>query len=318
MAALPPTSRTGTGFRLAVVAWLVAVVMVALFSSDRWIDWLPGGGHPLGHAGVFALLVIGIRLGWPGLPLWLIVSVLGIGGVAVEFGQIRTGGDAEVGDSLVNLLGIGIGLAIVESRRVPVRALAAVTVVLMAAFVAVVPFLPVRDQFPELALPCDDEMAVPDRAQGDLTGLSPASIAAAVARTNEVQLTVAFRADRLPQRGPVRLVTFSDGPDRTELNIQLSVEGRGLLVRLRNECRLMHRLAAPNVLQARTDHRAVISYTPGLLTLTLDGAEVGRARLRAAGLGNWDPSYRVAVGNEVTGNRRFEGTVSEVVMEDRT
>jgi hypothetical protein len=310
--------------------WAVVVGTTAVFFNHRL---LPGAGdwsHPVAHLAVFALLATAARLLWPQLPAPVVALVLVGAGVLLELAQAVAGSDAELRDVLVDGAGIAAGLALVavgRRLRVPRRLATGGLVVAMAASIVALPLLPI-DEDHQLEFDCATEHGRPERAVGLLAdvraadrSMVPAGTVAdlvnRVGATNEVTVATWFRAARLDQHGPARIVTISEGPDYHEVDIHLGVEERALTVRIRNECHLFLQMRTGDVLTDTSLHHAAVTYVPGRLDVFLDGRRVADVGVPAGGLGNWDDGFPITVGDEATGDRPFDGDVPEVALYDR-
>ncbi len=132
--------------------------------------------------------------------------------------------------------------------------------------------------------------------------------------TVEARVTTAS----LDQSGPARIVTASTGPDHR--NFTLAQEGADLVFRLRASAADANGVATeahvPAVFVAGRAQHLVVSYDLATLAVYVDGAL--RGTFPAAGdLSAWDPHYRLVLGNELTGDRPWRGTISAVAIHDR-
>jgi hypothetical protein len=135
--------------------------------------------------------------------------------------------------------------------------------------------------------------------------------------TDEFSVAVEFSTTALEQEGPVRLFTISAGVQADQVNFHLGLENDDLSVRLRTSCDLFNPIDVPDVVSAGTDHRVVVTWGAGTLEVWVDAVMAQGASLPWGDLERWDPTYRIIVGDEVGGGRRFEGSVRSVTMWDR-
>ena len=123
-----------------------------------------------------------------------------------------------------------------------------------------------------------------------------------------------FRPDDLPQRGPTRLLTLSDGLEPEDVDLHLGVHRRRLSVRIQTDCGPLWFLAGR--LSTAATHAAV-TYDRGLLRIHLDGRPVAQNELADADLSAWDRDHPLTIGNETTGDRAFRGLVAAIEIHDR-
>lgn len=315
-------------FAVVAACWFVLIAIAALFFSDRGAPWLPGDGHPLAHATVFALCVIAVRLVRPTTPLAPLVACLLVVGVGIEIGQAITGGDAEFGDLIADAIGIALGLVVVAGVRrgvVPERPLAVGVVALMAVFVVVIPTLPDTSYQGELdCVELAPGVTQPGTESPILTVVGDAvvdgsveQVVEAVAATDAVTLRVRFRAARLDQTGPARLVTISNGVDPDVVNVHLGIQRTGISARIRTDCHLREWLVVDDVINDTDVHEAALVYVPGRLEVWVDGVLADVDEVAAGGLRNWSWYYPLTVGDEATGGRRLDGEVVAAAIYDR-
>ncbi len=141
-----------------------------------------------------------------------------------------------------------------------------------------------------------------------------AAFAAGGGLTVEARVTTAS----LDQSGPARIVTASSSPD--DRNFTLAQEGADLVFRLRAGAADPNGVATqarvPAVFVPGREQRLAVSYDLATLAVWVDGSL--RGTFPAAGdLSAWDPGYPLAVGNELTGDRPWRGTISAVTIHAR-
>ncbi len=143
-----------------------------------------------------------------------------------------------------------------------------------------------------------------------------ATLAADVAVSDEVSVEAWFTPGPLPQTGPVRLVTVSDGPDFGQVNVHLGVEERSISFRVATDCDFFNWTRSDDVLVEGDLHHVVATYRPGSIVIHLDGEPIVTAPVPVGYLDGWDAGYHLHLGDEATGDRTFEGTLREVAIFD--
>ncbi|HZL99001.1 MAG TPA: VanZ family protein, partial [Planctomycetota bacterium] len=135
---------------------------------------------------------------------------------------------------------------------------------------------------------------------------SPDWVADAV-RAQRLELELSLRSRAFPSSEFLPLVTLSR--NRHFRNLAIGQDGRDLVLHLRApETRPRgrnYRLAS--VFPAQEWTEVVLLVEPGRVLLTIDGTVCLDRKLPADPLSAWDPSYRLALGNELAGNRPWIG-----------
>lgn len=134
-------------------------------------------------------------------------------------------------------------------------------------------------------------------------------------RTHRFEVALSVRSYSLEQRGPARILTLSRGPSLR--NFTLAQDRKDLIVRIRTPKHDLNgypQYRVRNVFGAERwiDIRIVVD--PGSLRAEVDGELRLRDDLSAAPLRNWDRSYHLALGNELTGNRPWLGEIRRAVV----
>jgi hypothetical protein len=143
-----------------------------------------------------------------------------------------------------------------------------------------------------------------------------AALAADVTVAGEVSVEAWFTPGPLPQPGPVRLVTVSDGPDFGQVNVHLGIEERSISFRVATDCDFFNWTLSDDVLLEGDLHHVVATYRPGSIVIHLDGEPLVTAAVPVGYLDGWDAGYHLHLGDEATGDRAFEGTLEEVAIFD--
>ncbi len=121
------------------------------------------------------------------------------------------------------------------------------------------------------------------------------------------------------QTGPARIVTYSEDPGLR--NFTLGQEGGDLVFRLRTSPDdpngVADQIFVPDVLvPGRPTHVAVV-YDLAAIDVYVDGALRAHSVGHDGSLGAWSPDYELAVGNELTGDRPWRGTIAAVAIDAR-
>ena len=137
--------------------------------------------------------------------------------------------------------------------------------------------------------------------------------------SNRLELALRIRSLAPDQGGPARILTFSNDP--TDSDLMIGQDGADLVLRLRTPWTI--RSAPSRRSRSRgcrgssarrdwVDLRVIVA--PDRLRI-LSGAEVALERpLPRFPLANWDPSHRLALGNELTHDRPWRGEIRHAVV----
>jgi hypothetical protein len=163
-----------------------------------------------------------------------------------------------------------------------------------------------------------DALADRIRISGDGVALQTSQPATAVTSVivgaDEFTLEALLQPADQAQGGPARIVTLS--ANTSERNLTLGQEGDHYVLRLRTS--QGDRQGNPQIdLPAGTAQpvmqHVVATFADGLVTLYVDGLEVQREQ-RPGDLSNWDPTYRLALANELTLDRQWHGEIGLVAL----
>jgi hypothetical protein len=147
------------------------------------------------------------------------------------------------------------------------------------------------------------------RPAGDLAG--------AVAASDEVTVEAWFAPSELPQEGPARVLTVSEGTAPDDVNVHLGIEERGVSFRVRTDCDFFNWTRTGGVLDEGVMHHVVASYRPGEMTIWVDGALATTDRTPVGVTDDWDPTAHLYLGDEATADRPFLGTIRRAAVYDR-
>jgi VanZ family protein len=137
----------------------------------------------------------------------------------------------------------------------------------------------------------------------------PAWLASAVA-TDHLDIVLRVRPASSQQYGPARIMTLSF--DRRLRNLTVGQDGAALIFRLRTPRTDLNGtppIQVAGVFEETRWTELVFSIRPYRLTIKVEGQVVREEDLPARPLANWDPSFRLALGNEITNNRQWLGEI---------
>jgi hypothetical protein len=208
------------------------------------------------------------------------------------------------------------------------RVLLAATILAAYPIASLYPFHPLRWGFPRKVangaeLPAQGGILFP--TPGIVRSVRPLDWVAAAMRSQRLDLTLRVRTFRPDQTGPARIFTLSADPYYRDLTI--GQQGENLILRLRT----------PGTdLNGTRAHDAPFAELPGVFRTPAAWVEIhlaiepGRLRLSAAPengrpshletalaaqpLRDWDPSYRLALGGELTNERSWLGEIQHALV----
>jgi len=150
------------------------------------------------------------------------------------------------------------------------------------------------------------------------TDKTPTRLIDAIRKSGELTIEAWLRPDNDKQDGPARIVTLSR--DTSNRNFTLGQEGDQYDARLRttkSSSNGLPSLASPNK-SLKTDVTHVV-YTRdkgGQARLFINGEQKSDRKVDGD-MRHWDGSYRLALANELTGDRPWKGTLYQVAIYDR-
>ena len=127
---------------------------------------------------------------------------------------------------------------------------------------------------------------------------------------SSLTVTLEIKPAHPRQFGPARILTLSSDP--YSRNLTVAQEGEDLVVRLRTPSTDLNGLPAYRLAGALATpgwHGIEIRIIPQRLVVSLNGAEALSAPLPENALADWAPSYRLALGNELTEDRPWLGEI---------
>ncbi|MCH8923566.1 MAG: DUF1592 domain-containing protein, partial [Planctomycetes bacterium] len=145
-----------------------------------------------------------------------------------------------------------------------------------------------------------------------------AKIISAVRRTGEITIEAWIRPAKTDLTGPARIVTLSK--HATERNFTLGQEGAQFEVRLRTTKTSNNGLpalrSARNSLAPKLTHVVYTRDRAGRTKIYVDGRQSAQGKVVGA-TSNWNGSFRLALANELSGGRPWQGTYYLVAIYNR-
>lgn len=147
----------------------------------------------------------------------------------------------------------------------------------------------------------------------------PTDWAAEAIASEELDLSFEFQSASPTQGGPARLVTLSNGAYAR--NFMVAQKGVDLLVRARrgtSDGNGAPPLKVDGVFAGSGNdspmRSLLVRFRSDVIEILLDGTAVYRERQATSPFATWDPSYRLAVGNEVNGTRAWLGEIRGLTL----
>jgi hypothetical protein len=145
-----------------------------------------------------------------------------------------------------------------------------------------------------------------------------ARLTEAVKASNELTVEAWITPAKESQSGPARIVTLSK--DSGQRNFTLGQDGNRFDIRLRTtktNANGLPSLAGPqDVVAARRRHVVYTFDRKGTARLYVDGKQAAEREV-GGDLSNWDDGFRLALGDELTGERRWDGEFHFVAIYSR-
>jgi hypothetical protein len=135
----------------------------------------------------------------------------------------------------------------------------------------------------------------------------------------ELEVQLELRPLASEQTGPARIMTLS--LDHRYRDFTIGQEAADLILRLRTPASDLNGTVddapvarIPEVFRSMRWFTIGLRIEPGQLELSVDGQVAARRSLPADPFENWDPSYRFALGNELTHSRPWLGEIRRAVV----
>ncbi len=146
------------------------------------------------------------------------------------------------------------------------------------------------------------------------TAMAPPWVREAM-RTDEFEVRLRVRPASPEQSGSARILTVSADSDRR--NLTVGQENGDLDVRLRTPATSLNGLPSyriPGVFSRSAWTEIVIVVGSGKISVRANGDTLLTAAIPQNSLAAWDPRYRLALGNELTGDRPWLGEISRATV----
>ena len=143
------------------------------------------------------------------------------------------------------------------------------------------------------------------------------TLLAACQQHNQLTLECVVTTDNLNQSGPARIISFSN--DITHRNFTLGQDGNRLAVRLRTPRTGENGLGGEfsfGKIEAGKPMHVIASYFPGNIYCYVDGERVYTSNGIQGDFSNW-ALYPLLFGDEASGGRNWEGTLSHITIYSR-
>lgn len=132
---------------------------------------------------------------------------------------------------------------------------------------------------------------------------------------NRLEIGLRVRPDRPDQRGPARILSLSAGI--LHRNLTVGQEGADLIIRLRTprtDANGKPATRVPGVFATTGWRELSIAVSPGTLEVGVDGETLLRSPIPDRPMRDWDRSFRLALGNELTNNRPWLGEIGRAMV----
>lgn len=152
-----------------------------------------------------------------------------------------------------------------------------------------------------------------------VTSSGPATkVSSAAMSSGQVTLEAWVTPSNSSQTGPARIATVSGSPAVGDVNVHLGQSATTASARLRTTSDGFSWIQPPGVFSSTTAPVHLVTTFDGTtLRLYVDGVVRSATREPGGDLSNWDPSFPLTVGNEVTLDRPWLGTVHLVAAYGR-
>ena len=160
----------------------------------------------------------------------------------------------------------------------------------------------------------DSEALLSLPASGILRSIGPAPLLFEAIDREEFRLVLRAKSAMPIQKGPARIFTISLDPYFR--NLTLGQEGHDLVLRLRTPVTTANGLppyVVPGVFDVPGWHEIDVSILRSKLILSVDNRTKVSAALPKNSLKAWNPNFSAALGNELSWDRPWIGTISSAV-----
>jgi cytochrome c553 len=142
----------------------------------------------------------------------------------------------------------------------------------------------------------------------------PKELIKAIQSSGEFTIETWISPSKLNQSGPARIVTLSK--DSGQRNFTLGQDGDRFDFRLRTtntDGNGLPSLATPSVIRTDKMHVVVTFDSGGILRIFVDAKQVAEKKYDGD-LSSWDSGFQLAIGNELTGDRPWEGRLHRLAF----
>jgi VanZ family protein len=156
----------------------------------------------------------------------------------------------------------------------------------------------------------DDTGAIEFTSFGIARSDAPPPWVAAAMASHQLELHLRVRPTLPGQTGPARIFTLS--ADTYHRNLTVGQQGEDLIIRLRtpsSDRNGLPQIRVPGVMDTARTVDVHLLVKDETAEVRIDGATRGRIALGSRPLAAWDPGYRLALGNELTLDRPWQGRV---------
>jgi hypothetical protein len=136
-----------------------------------------------------------------------------------------------------------------------------------------------------------------------------------VIATSRFGVSLQIRSADPAQHGPARIFTLSS--DWNHRNVTIGQYGPHLVVTIRRPFSSENGTPPHSVLNVFASpewHQVDVRVTPEFIEILVDGESPVVAAMPEPPLQHWNPTYRIALGNELTGNQPWLGTIRKAVV----
>ncbi len=323
--------RRGGRLGVAALAVWAALAMLALLRNDlpaSLIEPAPWLGHGLlffwFSLAAFSLVAKSARG-----ALITILALCGVAAVSELIQPLVTAQRrAEIGDFLANLAGIaGAGLVLLALRsggtlRPTSRRF--VSILCLAASLVVGGLLALGTEWAQLRWDCRDHavgrgavVLAADSNSASSVANDSVGLRCAALRHDGLTVNAVVTSDDLEQAGPARLLTSSNGTGPDQVNFHLGQEADALSVRVRvRENPSREWLLVPGVFTSSEPTLVSLEIAEGgaLVVVTVNDVERAVFDFEDATLAGWDVDYPFLLGDELTHDRPFAGSIEVEIL----
>ena len=103
-----------------------------------------------------------------------------------------------------------------------------------------------------------------------------------------------------------------------QANVRLSQQGSGASFGLRTNCEVFHSTDAPDVFADTASRRHLVATYDGMtMRMFVDGVAHQTVEPLQGDLSNWNPTYRLVIGNDSSLRHSYQGKIFLVAIYDR-